>query len=205
MTALGIQLEGEEGDTYNKVVRRYQNTVEKFSATELDTLMNNQYCQAGRVTWTSDEYFASEHSKANAHIELYTVESKEYPAQIPSWWPAIPKTSAKQPLAGLKVVDLTRIIAGPSITRGLAEMGAQVMRVTAEHINNLSQLHHDLNWGKWNCYLNLRLAEDKEKLRSSILDTDVVVDGYRPGIMAKWGFSREDISPRYRNQSARPR
>jgi hypothetical protein len=193
MTALGVQHEGKEDEAYETIVLRYQAAVEKFSAAELDSLMNDQYRQAGTVAWTPDEYFASEHGKANAHIDLYEIQSKENPKQIPSWWPETPKTSAQRPLAGLKVVDLTRIIAGPSITRSLAEMGARVMRVTAKHIDDLSPLHHDLNWGKWNCHLDLRLEEDKEKLKNLILEADVVVDGYRPGVMAKWGFSREDI------------
>jgi hypothetical protein len=193
MRALGIPPEGEEDETYDDIVHRYQTAVEKFTAAELDTLMNDEYCQAGTVAWTSDEYFTTEHGKANAHIDLYEVKHKENPTHVPSWWPETPETSAERPLTGLKVVDLTRIIAGPSVTRGLAEMGAHVMRVTAKHIDDLSPLHHDLNWGKWNCHLDLRHDEDKEKLKNLILEADVVVDGYRPGVMAKWGFGREDI------------
>ncbi|KAJ5927851.1 hypothetical protein N7466_006807 [Penicillium verhagenii] len=193
MTALGIQPEGVDGETYDDIVSRYQAAVERFTATELDTLMNDQYRKAGTVAWTPEEYFASEHGKANAHIDLYTIDKEETQNQGPSWWPEVPETSTQRPLAGLKVIDLTRIIAGPCITRSLAEMGARVMRVTAEHIDDMSALHHDLNWGKWNCYLDLRSAGDREKLRKLISEADVVVDGYRPGVMGKWGFGREDI------------
>jgi crotonobetainyl-CoA:carnitine CoA-transferase CaiB-like acyl-CoA transferase len=55
-------------------------------------------------------------------------------------------------------------------------------------------LHQDLNWGKWNCQLNLKKnAEDRKALAELIKDADVVVEGYRPGAMARNGFSREDI------------
>jgi hypothetical protein len=93
----------------------------------------------------------------------------------------------------LKVVDLTRIVAGPSIGRSLAEMGASVMRVTGPHIADFSGLHPDLNWGKWNCHLDLRQEEDKAKFRELLLGADVVVNGYRPGVLDKYGAGWEDV------------
>jgi crotonobetainyl-CoA:carnitine CoA-transferase CaiB-like acyl-CoA transferase len=102
-------------------------------------------------------------------------------------------TGVKRPLAGLKVLDITRVIAAPSITRGLAEMGASVMRVTASHLVDFSSLHCDLNWGKWNTCLDLRKTEDREKMRKLILDADVVVEGYRPGVLDKWGLGKDNV------------
>ncbi|OTB05174.1 hypothetical protein M426DRAFT_261210 [Hypoxylon sp. CI-4A] len=61
------------------------------------------------------------------------------------------------------------------------------------YITDLSPLHQDLNWGKWNCYLNLKDEGDKEKLKALIRDADVVVDGYRPGVMERLGFGRQAI------------
>ncbi|KAI8716390.1 hypothetical protein NCS52_00932600 [Fusarium sp. LHS14.1] len=91
------------------------------------------------------------------------------------------------------VVDLTRIIAGPSITRSLAELGASVMRCTAPHLPDVVSLQADLNWGKWNCSLDLRIQKDCEQLRRLILEADVVVQGYRPGVLDKYGFGQDDI------------
>jgi crotonobetainyl-CoA:carnitine CoA-transferase CaiB-like acyl-CoA transferase len=103
-------------------------------------------------------------------------------------------SSAERPLAGLKVIDLTRVIAAPTITRSLAEMGASVMRITSPNVTDFSGLHQDLNWGKWNCSLDLKKnPEDRKKLAELIKEADVVVEGYRPGAMARNGFSREDI------------
>ena len=74
------------------------------------------------------------------------------------------------------------MIAGPTITRSLAELGASVMRVTSPRIVDFTTVFRDLNWGKWNCHLHLKDEDDREKLRNLIREADVVVNGYRPGV-----------------------
>lgn len=195
LTGLELPLEGELDDTYEPAVERIQTAISQIDSGTLDELMNKQYRQAGTVAWTSEEYFTSEHGQKSGQVGLYEISRDPNSSQPASWWPdneSLP-SSPKRPLAGLKVVDLTRVIAGPAITRGLAEMGASVMRVTSLHITDMSVLHQDLNWGKWNCRLHLEDEGDKEKLRQLIREADVVVDGYRPGVMECLGFSRQAI------------
>ncbi|TKA68496.1 hypothetical protein B0A55_08796 [Friedmanniomyces simplex] len=161
------------------VAERVQKVVEGIDSRELDHRMNEEYKQAGTIAWTTEEFAKSEHGKANAHVGLYDLSKIEGQMQPAAWWPdseSMP-SSPSRPLAGLKVVDLTRVIAAPSITRGLAEMG----------------LHQDLNWGKWNAHLDLKSDEGREILRGLIREADVVVEGYRPGAMERNGFSREAI------------
>ena len=165
----------------------------EIESQDIEHRTSEVYGQAGTICWSPEEYLASEHGKANSKVGLYEIHHHINPTQEPSWWPSSPDTSVKRPLAGLKVVDLTRVIAGPAITRSLAEMGASVMRVVAPHVADLSVVHPDLNWGKWNCFLDLRKEGDREKLRGLIYDADVVVSGYRPGVLDKWGFSQDDI------------
>ncbi|TRX98961.1 hypothetical protein FHL15_000303 [Xylaria flabelliformis] len=193
LTALGLPLFGKEDDTYDSVVETIQAKVSQLDSAEIDQLMNDQYKQAGTIAWTSEEYFASEHGQANERIGLY--ELSKTGSQPASWWPTNNSypPSPGRPLASLKVVDLCRVIAGPTIGRSLAEMGASVMRITSPHITDLSALHQDLNWGKWNASLHLKDEDDKEKLRALIREADVVVDGYRPGVMERLGFGREAI------------
>jgi crotonobetainyl-CoA:carnitine CoA-transferase CaiB-like acyl-CoA transferase len=93
----------------------------------------------------------------------------------------------------LKVIDLSRVIAAPAVTRGLAELGASVMRITSPSICDFSSLHLDLNWGKWNASIDLQTETGRERLRALVRDADVVVQGYRPGILDKYGFSQQDI------------
>lgn len=178
-----------------EAVEPYIERLAEIDSEDMQHRASDIYKQAGTICWTVDEYRTSEHGKANSHIGLFEIEERPHPgmAQPPCWWPEVPQTCAKRPLAGLKVVDMTRIIAAPSISRGLAEMGASVMRVTAEHLPDLASLHCDLNWGKWNCFLDLRKEDDRAKLRALILDADVVVQGYRPHALDKWGFGVENI------------
>ncbi|RWA12523.1 hypothetical protein EKO27_g2558 [Xylaria grammica] len=193
LTALGFPLSGKIDDTYDSVVKTFQAKTSQLDSAEIDELMNEQYKQAGTIAWTSEEYFSSEHGQASGRVGLYEVSKAG--SQPAAWWPANDSypPSPKRPLAGLKVVDLCRVIAGPAITRGLAEMGASVMRITSPLITDLSALHQDLNWGKWNAALHLKDEADKEKLRALIREADVVVDGYRPGVMERLGFGREAI------------
>lgn len=67
------------------------------------------------------------------------------------------------------------------------------MRVVSPHVTDMSVLHQDLNWGKWNSYLHLKDEHDKEKLRELIRDADVVVDGYRPRAMDRLEFSHDVV------------
>lgn len=175
------------------VVKFYQERVEEFDSADLEHLASEVHKQAGTICWTPEEYFASEHGQENGKVGLYEIHHHGNPKQEPCWWPSSPETSASRPLAGLKVVDLTRVIAGPAISRGLAEMGASVMRVAAPHLCDFSFVHCDMNWGKWNSLLDLRLARDRDSLKALIEDADVVVTGYRPGVLDKYGFSEKDI------------
>lgn len=171
----------------------YEEKVAQIDSEEMQRLASDVYKQAGTICWTTEEYKNSEHGKANAHVGLYEIHPVENDKQQPCWWPEIPETSAQRPLAGLKVVDLTRVIAAPAVTRGLAELGASVMRITASHITDMSGLHCDLSWGKWNAHLDFRKEEDREKLRELVRDADVVVQGYRPGVLDKYGFSLDGL------------
>jgi crotonobetainyl-CoA:carnitine CoA-transferase CaiB-like acyl-CoA transferase len=103
--------------------------------------------------------------------------------------PYLPRQGSKHfDKRGLKVVDLSRVIAAPTVTRGLAELGASIMRVTSSAVCDTAILHIDLNWEKWNCNLDLRIEEHRDRHREFILDADAVVQGYRPCLLDKYGF-----------------
>lgn len=195
LESLGLPLDGEENDTYETVVKRIGDAVAQHDSSQLDELQNEKAQTSGTIAWTADEFFATDHGKACANVGLYEIFKDPKSTQSPTWWPehsSFP-SSPKRPLAGLKVVDLTRVIAGPAITRTLAEMGASVMRVVSPRVTDMSLVHQDLNWGKWNTYLHLKDEADAERLRELVREADVVVDGYRPGVMDRLGFGRQAI------------
>ncbi|CAA7257389.1 unnamed protein product [Cyclocybe aegerita] len=180
--------------THEDSCRIYEGKISHHNATDIEALINDQYRQAGTTCWSTEEYKASEHGKANANVGLFEVHHIPNPKQAPGWWtPVEGHTSAARPLFGLKVLDLTRIIAGPTIARELAELGASVLRITSPNVTDLTIMGVDLSWGKWNAYLDLKKEEDRATLRALVEESDVVVDGYRPGVMQKWGFGKDDI------------
>lgn len=105
---------------------------------------------------------------------------------------------AERPLSGIRVLDLTRVIAGPVCGRALAAHGADVMRITAPHLPALPAIDPDTGRGKLSASLDLRTADDRDALASLLREAHVFVQGYRPGALARFGFSPEacaDIRP----------
>ena len=193
LESLGFPGDRPELKTWEEAIEPFVEKMATIDSKEMQHLASDVYKQAGVIAETVDSFRASEHGKANAHVGLFEIHASPNAGQKATWWPSTPQTSAARPLAGLKVVDLTRVIAAPAVTRGLAELGASVMRVTSPNLVDFSVLHIDLSWGKWQCSLDLKTEEGKQKLRELILDADVVVQGYRPGVLDKYGFGQQGI------------
>jgi crotonobetainyl-CoA:carnitine CoA-transferase CaiB-like acyl-CoA transferase len=102
--------------------------------------------------------------------------------------------NSERPLSGLRVLDLTRVIAGPVCGRTLAAHGADVMRITAPHLPGLPELDIDMGRGKLSANLDLRSAEERERLAGLVRESHVFVQGYRAGGLAKLGFSPEALA-----------
>src|SRR5499433_1490310 len=97
--------------------------------------------------------------------------------------PAEPLPQGKRPLSGIRVLDLTRVLAGPTCARTLAEHGADVMKITAQHLPNLGYQEWDTGHGKLSAQLDLRTPGELETLRGLVRETDVFSQGYRPGTL----------------------
>jgi hypothetical protein len=192
LESIGLPLEMDSA-SHEEAWKPFMEKMAEIESREMQTLATDVHRQAGTICWSKEEYLESEHGKANSHVGLFEIHSHPNMNQKAGWWTPSPLTGVKRPLAGLKVLDITRVIAAPAIGRGLAEMGASVMRVTAPHLVDYSALHCDLNWGKWNCFLDFRKDEDRKQMRQLVLEADIVISGYRPGVLDKWGFGQEDI------------
>ncbi len=105
----------------------------------------------------------------------------------------LPAAGAR-PLDALRVLDLTRIIAGPVCGRALAAHGAEVLRVTAQHLPSVAPLVVDTGRGKCSARIDLRREADRETLRNLIAGADVFVQGYRPGALAARGFGPAELA-----------
>jgi crotonobetainyl-CoA:carnitine CoA-transferase CaiB-like acyl-CoA transferase len=102
--------------------------------------------------------------------------------------------AAQRPLCGIKVLDLTRIIAGPVCGRTLAAHGADVLLVTASHLASMLPLVIDTGRGKLSAAIDLRDADGRHALSALARDADVFVQGYRPGALAARGFGLHDVA-----------
>jgi crotonobetainyl-CoA:carnitine CoA-transferase CaiB-like acyl-CoA transferase len=101
---------------------------------------------------------------------------------------------ADRPLSSIRVLDLTRVIAGPVCGRCLAAHGADVMLVTAAHLPSMPPLVIDSGRGKLSAQLDLREASGRGSLKGLLGSADVFVQGYRPGAIAQFGFGPEDAA-----------
>jgi crotonobetainyl-CoA:carnitine CoA-transferase CaiB-like acyl-CoA transferase len=102
--------------------------------------------------------------------------------------------AADRPLAGVRVLDLTRIIAGPVCGRTLAVHGADVLLVTATHLASIPSLAIDTGRGKLSASIDLRDVGGRNTLAALLRDADIFVQGYRPGAIAERGFSPQEAA-----------
>jgi len=100
-----------------------------------------------------------------------------------------------RPLTGLRVLDLTRILAGPVCGRTLAAYGADVMLVNAPHLPNIESIA-DTSRGKLSAHADLRTAEGRAALDRLVAHSHVFVQGYRPGALASHTFGPEALAQR---------
>jgi crotonobetainyl-CoA:carnitine CoA-transferase CaiB-like acyl-CoA transferase len=108
--------------------------------------------------------------------------------------PAETLPAGDRPLSGIRVLDLTRVLAGPSSARTLAEHGADVLKITAAHLPNLGYQEFDTGHGKLSAQLDLRDAKQLATLKDLVRETDVFIQGYRPGTLSDRGLSPEELA-----------
>ena len=99
-----------------------------------------------------------------------------------------------RPLSGVRVLDLTRVLAGPTCARTLAEHGADVLKITAAHLPNIGYQEYDTGHGKLSAQLDLRQKKDLETLKGLVREANVFSQGYRPGTLGNRGLSPEELA-----------
>jgi crotonobetainyl-CoA:carnitine CoA-transferase CaiB-like acyl-CoA transferase len=100
------------------------------------------------------------------------------------------------PVSGVRVLDLTRVIAGPVATRTLALLGADVLRVDPPRPAELPDQHADTGFGKRSTTLDLTARGDRRAFEDLLAAADVVVTGYRPGALDRFGLTPRALAER---------
>lgn len=103
-------------------------------------------------------------------------------------------TDHARPLAGCNVLDLTRILAGPTCARTLASYGATALRVSAEDLPSIPLFVTDTGFGKRACHLDLKTKVGRAVLQKLVGEADVFSQGYRSGAMDRLGFSPDEVA-----------
>ena len=105
----------------------------------------------------------------------------------------IPLPEGDRPLSGVRVLDLTRVLAGPTCGRTLASHGADVMLVNSPDLPNIAPFVLDTGHGKRSTHIDLNAATGKRTLRDLTSTADVFAQGYRSGALKRRGFGLEDV------------
>ncbi|BCF96115.1 CoA transferase [Paraburkholderia sp. PGU19] len=159
-----------------------------WDGAQLDqTLADAGLCAA--LIRSSREWAALDQAKAIANLPLLEIE------RIGDALPEAPgRGDAQRPLSGTRVLDLSRIIAGPVAGRALAQHGADVMLINGPHLPNIAPLVVDNGRGKRSATLDLREATAREQLQALAAQADVFMQAYRPGSLAARGFDPEALT-----------
>jgi crotonobetainyl-CoA:carnitine CoA-transferase CaiB-like acyl-CoA transferase len=139
---------------------------------------------------TAAEWQAHPQAAASAALPLFEIERIGDAPPEP-----IGRTgSALRPLSGVRVLDLSRVIAAPVAARTLAQHGADVLAIGAAHLPNIDSLVIDTGRGKRSARLDLRDASGQAALRDLVRGADVFLQAYRPGALAAQGFDPRTLS-----------
>ncbi len=157
-----------------------------WSAQDLeDALAARGMC--GAMVRTAEEWAA--HPQGIALSTLPAVEVVQIGDAPPT-----PLPEGDRPLAGVRALDLTRVLAGPACGRTLAEHGADVLLVNAPELPNVPAFVLDTSHGKRSAYVDLRTDDGARTMRELLGEADVFCQGYRSGAMQRRGLGLEDVA-----------
>ena len=169
------------GDVSSKVA--VADVISRYKSAKLeDLIVQNGGAAAQMICWESWK----NHPQGTAISTAPLIEWSQKSAQPSDRLRNADYTSSR-PLHGLKVLDLTRVLAGPVATRMLAGYGAQVLRIDPQTWDDLGILH-DTTLGKRCAALDLKSQSDREVFNALLSEADVLVHGYRPGALAGLGY-----------------
>jgi crotonobetainyl-CoA:carnitine CoA-transferase CaiB-like acyl-CoA transferase len=161
---------------------------------DAETFETAAYAAGGVVAMmrSHEEWSASPHARALAELPLVGIEKIGEAAPKP--WPEIWSKGGDRPLAGLRVLDLSRVIAGPVAGRTLAVHGADVLLISGPELPAIPWLTIDTGRGKLTSFIELKSEQGREVFRGLLAQADIISQGYRPTSIAALGFSPQDAA-----------
>jgi crotonobetainyl-CoA:carnitine CoA-transferase CaiB-like acyl-CoA transferase len=160
--------------------------VARWNALDIEEAIAAGGCVGG-VTRSRAEWNAHPHGQAVAELPLIDiVKIGEAPAR--------PLPAGPRPLSGVRAFDLTRVLAGPTSGRVLAENGADVLHVAAPHLPYQPEILMDTGHGKRCAWIDLRDPAGVETMKALLREADIFTQGYRPSALAARGFAPEQVA-----------
>lgn len=160
--------------------------VSKWNSADLDKAVYEAGATGG-IVMTQEEWLEHPHGKHLASLPVVCITKLADSDPIP-----MPE-GGDQPLSGIKVLELCRILAGPTCGISLAEHGADVLMVTAPQLPQVPNFVRDVSHGKRSCFLDYTNPKEQARLHELVKDADIFLEGYRPGSMERHGFGPEDL------------
>ncbi|OOQ89765.1 hypothetical protein PEBR_06483 [Penicillium brasilianum] len=181
-------------DTMKEYYDYIQRHIVKWSPDELE-MHNVRHGLCGSICYTPHGWRNTVMGQRLASHPLvnYTYQSHATPT------PKVPLPAAtldKRPLAGIRVLEMVRIIAGPTIGVTLASYGADVIRINCSKLADLNVLQLTLNAGKRTIDLDISKEEDMSRLLELVADADVFIQGYRYGSLERKGLGLRNMLSR---------
>jgi crotonobetainyl-CoA:carnitine CoA-transferase CaiB-like acyl-CoA transferase len=177
-----LRIAGADGETREALAA----TVAQWDGLALEEAIAAGGCVGGLVR-SREEWSAHPHGLAVAGLPLIDmVKIGDAPPEA--------LRAGDRPLSGVRVLDLTRVLAGPTAGRVLAENGAEVLHIAAPHLPYQSELLMDTGHGKRCAWIDLREPAGVATLTRLARTADVFNQGYRPGTLAARGFSPEHLA-----------
>lgn len=148
--------------------------------------MSFYVCSNGKIALT--------YTQGKLNVQEPPWKLTKLPGNLPPTPFSASHNSSKKILEGVKVLEMCRIIAGPTVTRILAEYGADVLKITSPNLSDVPFFQVDGNMGKHAADLDLKTETGRQEFEKLLADVDVIVDGYRPGALEKLGYGPQAMA-----------
>lgn len=170
--------------------------ISKYNAQELEDTIAEHGLSGGMLR-TQDEWRS--HSQGKALLELPVVDIIKMDESEPQKFQennndVNGRSSRTRPLSGIKVIDMTRVLAGPMATRLLAEQGANVIHISSPNLPFLLAALLETGWGKRSAFIDLDKSNDVKQLKKVISQADLFVENYHRSGLSKHGLSPLELA-----------
>jgi len=162
-------------------------TVARWDALDFESAVGAAGACAG-LARTPEEWDASEQGRILASRPVVEI------VQIGDSAPQPVPGGGDAPLSGVRVLDLTRVLAGPSCARTLAQYGADTMVISSPNLPSVPMFVSDTGHGKRAAFVDLATADGRARLRDLVRGADVFAQGYRQGALERLGFGPAELA-----------